>query len=138
MCDSSFAALELLGAVRSSVTMITRLRLDAALYKPAPERTCSTMGRLRSKGAALPKLAVLLQDHRQQWRRVCLQWWYSQNNREVELLTGTAVWYHGGLPVVPIRQDQRHTPRRGAIHLRRPVLHGQAERHARVRERMKG
>ncbi|MCX8500586.1 MAG: transposase [Alphaproteobacteria bacterium] len=103
VCDSSFAALELLGAVRSSVTMITRLRLDAALYKPAPGRKRSTMGRPRSKGAALPKLATLLKDRRQQWRRVCLQRWYSQNNREVELLSGTAVWYHCGLPVVPIR-----------------------------------
>src|SRR5215210_6266179 len=35
VADSSFAALELLEAVRQSVTVITRLRLDAALYEPA-------------------------------------------------------------------------------------------------------
>jgi len=34
--DSSYAVLELLAAVRSHVTFITRLRLDAALYEPAP------------------------------------------------------------------------------------------------------
>ena len=37
--DSSFAALELLAAVSKrslSIHMITRLRLDAALYEPAP------------------------------------------------------------------------------------------------------
>lgn len=29
--------------------------------------------------------------------------WYGQGPRTVELSTGTAVWYHTGLPVVPIR-----------------------------------
>jgi len=38
VADSSFAALELLSAVGRQVTLITRLRLDAALYEPAPER----------------------------------------------------------------------------------------------------
>ena len=35
LTDSSFAALDLLGAVRHRVSVITRLRLDAALYEPA-------------------------------------------------------------------------------------------------------
>ena len=39
VADSSFAALELLAAVREQVCVITRLRLDAALYAPAPLRT---------------------------------------------------------------------------------------------------
>lgn len=103
VCDSSFAALELLDAVRSSVTMITRLRLDAALYRPAPKRRQSTIGRPRLKGAELPKLSALLKDRRRRWRRVSLERWYSQNNREVELLSGLAVWYHAGMAVVPIR-----------------------------------
>ena len=29
--------------------------------------------------------------------------WYGGSTREVELASGTAVWYHSGLPVVPIR-----------------------------------
>ena len=51
VADSSFAALGLLSAVSnysrsvSSVAMITRLRLDAALYEPAPFRPPGTMGR---------------------------------------------------------------------------------------------
>ncbi|WP_211166254.1 transposase [Mucilaginibacter robiniae] len=36
--DSSYSALELLAAIKSKVTMITRLRLDAALYEKVPER----------------------------------------------------------------------------------------------------
>ncbi len=57
VADSSFAALELLAAVSQAVMpvhIMTRLRLDAALYKPAPERTPNTMGRPRLKGARLP------------------------------------------------------------------------------------
>lgn len=54
--DSSFAALELLESVRSSVTVVTRLRLDAALYEPAPERAPKQMGRPRKKGHRLPTL----------------------------------------------------------------------------------
>ena len=53
VADSSFAALELLSAVSLAVMpvhIITRLRLDAALYEPAPERTPCTMDTIRSKG----------------------------------------------------------------------------------------
>jgi hypothetical protein len=38
VADSSFAVLHLLAAVCRDVTMVTRLRLDAALYDPAPAR----------------------------------------------------------------------------------------------------
>jgi hypothetical protein len=38
VADSGFAALELLAAVSSAATVITRLRLDAALYEPVAER----------------------------------------------------------------------------------------------------
>lgn len=50
VCDTSFAALEFLDAVRHHVCIITRLRLDAALYAPAPERTEKTLGRPRPVG----------------------------------------------------------------------------------------
>jgi len=47
VADSSFAALELLAAVSQAVMpihIITRLRLDAALYQAAPPRLPGTMG----------------------------------------------------------------------------------------------
>jgi hypothetical protein len=50
VADSSFAALELLGAVQRRslpIHVITRLRLDAALYERAPSRLAGTMGRPR-------------------------------------------------------------------------------------------
>src|ERR687894_271321 len=61
--DSGFAALELLAAlVRRRVTCVTRLRLDAALYEPAPPRRPGTIGRPRAKGARLPNLPEVLAD----------------------------------------------------------------------------
>lgn len=56
--DSGFAALELLAALtRHRITGVTRLRLDAALYDPAPPRLPGTNGRPRTKGARRPTLA---------------------------------------------------------------------------------
>lgn len=59
VADSSFAALEWLEALRqlrSSISVVTRLRLDAALYDPAPERQPKQMGRPRKVGQRLPTL----------------------------------------------------------------------------------
>jgi hypothetical protein len=59
--DSSFSALLFLDAMRrGGITVITRLRLDAALYEPAPPRLPTTIGRPRTKGARLPTLAQTL------------------------------------------------------------------------------
>ncbi len=45
--DSSYAAIDLLGAVKDKVTVMSRLRLDAALYKKAAPRRKGQMGRSR-------------------------------------------------------------------------------------------
>src|SRR5215213_11324403 len=59
--DSGFSALEFLAALlRQEVTCVTRLRLDAALYRPAPPRPPGTIGRPRTKGERLPTLAEVL------------------------------------------------------------------------------
>lgn len=103
VADSSFAALELLDAVRREVTVITRLRLDAALYEPAPARRPQQNGRPRLKGARLPTLAAVLADKQTVWTRQTLAGWYGGAEREVEVVSDTAVWYHTGLPPVPVR-----------------------------------
>jgi hypothetical protein len=104
VADSSFAALELLASlVQQDVTCITRLRLDAALYTPAPPRQPKTMGRPRTKGERLPTLAKVLADQATSWQRVTVPDWYGEGERVVEICSETAVWRHAGLPVVPIR-----------------------------------
>ena len=101
--DSTYAALEWLDRVRRHVTAITRLRLDAALCEPAPPRTPGTIGRPRKRGLRLPTLAQVLQHPATEWRRVHVSEWYGRSERELEIATATALWFHGGLPGVPIR-----------------------------------
>lgn len=102
--DSSFAALELLAAVTSKTCcVVTRLRLDAALYEPAPPRPPGRHGRPRKKGRRLPTLAQVAADPTTRWQDVTVKQWYGEANRRVEIATGTAVWYHAGKPPVLIR-----------------------------------
>lgn len=109
--DNTYAALEWLNQVRKHATAITRLRLDAALYEPASPRTPGTMGRPRKKGHRLPTLAEELKDPATAWQRIRVSAWYGKTEREVEIATGTALWYHAGLPVVPLRWVLVRDPR---------------------------
>jgi hypothetical protein len=105
VADSSYAVLELLAScvgLPTPITMITRLRLDAALYEPAPPRESGKRGAPRKKGARQPTLKERLDDPTTQWDTVTVAW-YGCTIRTVDLASGTAVWYHGGLPVVPLR-----------------------------------
>jgi hypothetical protein len=102
--DSGFSALEFLAALlRQEITCVTRLRLDAALYQPAPPRRPGTLGRPRTKGARLPTLAEVLANETSRWQRVTVPGWHGEGERVVEICSDTAVWRHSGLPVVPIR-----------------------------------
>ena len=106
VADSSFAVLTLLDTLRhlaQPVTMITRLRLDAALYDPVPERPPGQTGRPRLKGKRLPTLQQVLWDPTTSWTSVTIAKWYREPERTVEVLSATAVWYHTGMPPVPIR-----------------------------------
>jgi hypothetical protein len=105
VADSSFAALELLDKVATlpRASVITRLRLDAALYDPPPPRQPSTQGRPRLKGQRRPTLEAVLADERTPWTTLIVDQWYGEGPREVEVATGTAVWYHTGKPPVAIR-----------------------------------
>jgi hypothetical protein len=103
--DSSFAALELLDRVAqlSRVSIITRLRLDAALYDPPPPRAPGQRGRPRRKGKRRPTLEAVLADEQTQWSKLTVDDWYGEGPREVDVATDTAVWYHAGKPPVAIR-----------------------------------
>lgn len=103
VADSSFAALELLAAVCRRLTVVTRLRLDAALFEPPPARLPGRAGRPRRKGKRLPALKDVLADPATVWQRMEIAHWYGDGPRGIEWVSGTAVWYHPGLPVVPIR-----------------------------------
>jgi hypothetical protein len=99
VADSSYAVIELLKQVSDTpdVSLITRLRLDAALYDPAPPRAPRQNGRPRKKGARRPTLQHLLKDALTQWTPLTVSNWYGGGTRDVEICTDTAVWYHTGL-----------------------------------------
>ena len=100
--DSSFAAIELLNAVRHRICLITRLRLDARLFDPPTPRRPGTIGRPRVVGKRQPTLAERLANPRTRWRRFKVNGWYGRSERLLQIVSGTAVWHHPGR-FVPIR-----------------------------------
>jgi hypothetical protein len=94
VADSRDAVLEWLHQVSEwpRVTLITRLRLDAALYDPPPTREPGQLGRPRLKGARRPTLEAVLADEETLWSQLTLERGYGDAPREVEVATESAVW----------------------------------------------
>ena len=100
--DGEFAALELLHALHPRMAVITRLRKDARLFDP-PDTDEDKPGRPARKGKRQPLLSARLTDPATRWLRVV------QSSRTawrsggwIEYAHGTALWHHGGKPIVPI------------------------------------
>ncbi|MDQ3377519.1 MAG: transposase, partial [Actinomycetota bacterium] len=106
VADRAYASLKLLDRcrkLRNPITFITRLRLDAALYEPAPPRRPGQRGRPRLKGERLPNLSEVAQDPNTVWKPTTIANWYGSGERMVEIASETAVWYSTGLFAVPLR-----------------------------------
>ena len=73
-------------AVRSAATAPTRRQRAAR----------------RVTGQRQPTLVQRLADPASRWRRVAVSQWYGESRRELDILTGTAVWDHPGRRV-PVR-----------------------------------
>ncbi|HEY4383751.1 MAG TPA: transposase [Ktedonobacteraceae bacterium] len=104
VADGTYAVLDFLRKVSRlpSVSVITRLRLDACLYDPVPLREAGKKGRPAIKGKRQPKLAERLHDPKTVWQKHTLPW-YGGTTREIEIATGTALWYQSPIPPVTIR-----------------------------------
>ena len=103
--DSTYAALDFLDACQrmpNPVTVITRLRLDAALYTPKPREKPGQLGRKRKKGVRLPTPQAFIASPKTRWQPVSIHW-YGGVMRTLDIASGYAVWYHVSKPVVPIR-----------------------------------
>jgi DDE superfamily endonuclease len=101
--DQAYSVHELGGAcARRGVRLGAPLRMDAALYAPAPPREPGTNGRPRVKGERLPRLDQVLNNAQTSWQRVHVRWYHGRR-RQLEVTSGTAVWYRIGQPVLPIR-----------------------------------
>ncbi len=62
------------------------------------------IGRPRLKGKRLRKLTQVLQDAKTVWTTLIIANWYGEGRRKVVIVSGTAVWYHTGMPPVPMRR----------------------------------
>ena len=105
VADSSFAVIELLWQLRqlkNPICMITRFRLDAALYEPV-QLAPGKLGRPRKKGKRLPTLENVATDKHTHWKRLIVQEWYGEKKRNIQITSQTAVWFHNGQPPLPIR-----------------------------------
>jgi len=96
--DAASALLARCARLASPIAVITRRRLDAALYEPAPLRRPGQHGRPRVKGRRLPTLAARRADPATVWTPVVVANWYGEGPRTVAVASDTAVWYHSGLP----------------------------------------
>ena len=106
VADGGYASLKLLDRCRglsNPITFVTRLRLDAALYEPPPQRRPGQIGRPRMKGERLPNLSTFAEDPDTEWAPITISSWYGAQRRIVEVVSGTAIWYSTGLPAVPLR-----------------------------------
>ena len=101
--DGGFAVIDLLNAVREEVTVVSKLRLDAALYRKAKARRKGQLGRGRKKGKRLPTLQAIIDNPKTKWKTVTLKNWYGEKKRRIEIKSGKCVWYHVGKEAVPIR-----------------------------------
>jgi hypothetical protein len=99
--DSSYAAIDLLSAVREKVTVVTKLRMDAALYEAAPKLAKRAIGRPRKKGKRLPTLKQVSENPNTIWEKVPVNWYGVE--KEIEITSGKCVWFHVGKEAVPIR-----------------------------------
>ena len=141
VADFSFSALDLIAAVRRHVCFVTRLRLDANLFAPAPPRRPGQLGRPPKKGCPLPKLCQALGNKATRWTKLSMPYWYGDQRCILEFTTGTAVWYHPGLPPapdplgaharsnrragsagVPLHRHRRHASRNSRL-VRPPLVH---------------
>jgi hypothetical protein len=88
VADRAYASLKLLESCRKlsdPITFISRLRLDAALYEPAPPRRPGQRGRPRLKGERLPNLSEVAQDPNTVWKMTTIANWYGSGDRMVEV-----------------------------------------------------
>jgi hypothetical protein len=103
VADSAFACREICKTcIKYNVTFCSQLRLDASLYDFPPIQKGKQRGRPRVAGNRLPSPESIARDKSQKWVRL-LAPWYSGKTKELDVLTGTCLWYHNTVGGVAIR-----------------------------------
>ena len=100
VADSAFATYALANTcVDLDITLISRMRLDARTFQfPPPPKG---RGRKKLVGKRLPTFQDMLKDPSLVWTKVTTGW-YGGKVKEIQILTGTCLWYGYGIRPVPI------------------------------------
>ena len=83
-----------------ALRLIAPLRLDAVFYDAPPKRQPGMLGRPRLKGRRLPSLSERLKDAATLWESLPVRW-HDGRVQEIQMCSGTALWYRGGQPPLP-------------------------------------
>jgi DDE superfamily endonuclease len=101
--DGGFAAVVLARAcVASQVTLVSRLRLDAALYHPPTPPAPGKRGRKPAKGTRQRTLKVWAARADTPWQETTLDW-YRGKRKRLWVFSRTALWYTPGVAPVALR-----------------------------------
>lgn len=101
--DGGFATVALaLACTASEVAMVSRLRLDAALYHPPGPHPASKRGRKPTKGSRQRSLKVWAARPDAPWESVVVDW-YKGERKPLQVFSRTALWYTSGWAPVAIR-----------------------------------
>ena len=84
------------------VTYISRLRLDTRLFDEPGPQPASKPGPKPKKGKRQPSLKHRLHSPKTKWQPLSIKW-YGGKWREIEIVTGTALWHTPGFDPLPIR-----------------------------------
>jgi hypothetical protein len=85
--------------IKQGVTLISRLRLDAQLFE-FPEVKPKQRGRPSVKGKRID-LKALVDDLTQPWQSITVNW-YGGEQKTLECLSFTCLWYHAGKLPLPL------------------------------------
>jgi hypothetical protein len=101
--DGGFAAVELAHACqRHQVTMICRLRLDAALYhRPGPQ-PAGKRGPKPKKGSRQRRLTEWASRQDTPWQEIEVDW-YGGRHKSMQVFSRTGLWHRRGCDPVAIR-----------------------------------
>jgi hypothetical protein len=101
--DGGFAAVSLaLACVKSQVTMVSRLRWDAALYHQPGPQPQGKRGPKPTKGKRQRSLQAWAERTDTPWETVIVDWYRGQR-KTLWVFSHTGLWHTPGLPPVEIR-----------------------------------
>lgn len=101
--DGAFACIKLAWAcIHNNVHLVSRLRLDAALFEFPVKPDVPQSGRPKGKGARAISLAKLAKDDSQNWQTSEVPW-YGGKTKVLKILTGVNLWYTAGEKPLPVR-----------------------------------